>query len=126
MLAEQAYQTNPIYAILHESIYCQPFAQNQFGQSESAWSAHRVRQSYPEFNYQTGKPFLFTGEMVYPWMFEQMECLKSLKFAADKIAEKQNWSALYDVEKLKTIRFPLLVRFMLKICMLSLIIHAKH
>lgn len=89
MLAEQAYQTNPIYAILHESIYCQPFAKNDSEQTASVWSAHRVRQTYPEFNYQTGKPFLFTGEMVYPWMFEQMQCLKPLKEAANKLAENK-------------------------------------
>ncbi|GAK86352.1 proline iminopeptidase [Vibrio ponticus] len=54
MLAEQGFQTNPIYAILHESIYCQGFASN--------WSAHRVRDQYAQFNYQKGQPFLFTGE----------------------------------------------------------------
>lgn len=107
MLAEQAYQTNPIYAILHESIYCQPFAKNDSEQAESAWSAHRVRQIYPEFNYQTGKPFLFTGEMVYPWMFEQMQCLKPLKEAANKLANKPDWPALYDLEQLKNNTVPI-------------------
>ncbi|PSW20561.1 alpha/beta hydrolase [Photobacterium sanctipauli] len=92
MLAEQSYQTNPIYAILHESIYCQHTA--------SEWSAHRVRQQYPAFNYQTGQPFLFTGEMVFPWMFEQFECLKPLKEAADMLAIKQDWTDLYDVNAL--------------------------
>ncbi|HCH01373.1 MAG TPA: alpha/beta hydrolase [Vibrio sp.] len=107
MLVEQAYQTNPIYAILHESIYCQPFAKNDSELTASDWSAHRVRQTYPEFNYQTGNPFLFTGEMVYPWMFEQMQCLKPLKEAANKLAEKQDWSALYDVEQLKKNTVPI-------------------
>ncbi len=96
MLAEQAYQTNPIYAILHESIYCQPFAKNTNNDTASLWSAHRVRQQYPEFNYQKGHPFLFTGEMVFPWMFEQMECLKPLQQAAQLLAEKSDWPTLYN------------------------------
>ncbi|OEF27566.1 alpha/beta fold hydrolase [Vibrio rumoiensis] len=101
MLAEQAYQTNPIYAILHESIYCQPFAKNEVNKTQSLWAAHRIRDSYPEFNYQIGQPFYFTGEMVYPWMFEQMECLKPLKHASQLLAEKSDWTRLYDIEQLE-------------------------
>ncbi|MDV5170375.1 alpha/beta fold hydrolase [Photobacterium rosenbergii] len=92
MLAEQSYQTNPIYAILHESIYCQ--------QSASNWSAHRVRNSFPKFNYQKGNTFQFTGEMVYPWMFEQFECLKPLQEAANLLAERTDWADLYDPQAL--------------------------
>ncbi|OZS43457.1 alpha/beta fold hydrolase [Photobacterium sanguinicancri] len=92
MLMEQAYQTNPIYAILHESIYCQHTA--------SAWSAHRVRDQYPQCHYQKGQDFCFTGEMVFPWMFDQLECLKPLKAAADLLAEKSDWPLLYDVDQL--------------------------
>ena len=81
------YNTNPIFALLHESIYCQ--------QSASNWSAHRVRQQYPQFNYSADKPFLFTGEMIYPWMFEQFNNLKPLKEAAAMLAEKSDWPMLY-------------------------------
>ena len=98
MLMEQGFQTNPIYAILHESIYCQGFA--------SQWSAHRVRQQQEAFNYQPGKPFLFTGEMVFPWMFDQYECLKPLKAAADLLAEKSDWTPLYNAEVLSQNRVP--------------------
>ncbi|MGR5142925.1 alpha/beta fold hydrolase [Photobacterium sp. DNB23_23_1] len=92
MLAEQSYQTNPIYAILHESIYCQYSASN--------WSAHRVRDNFPQFNYHKGSAFNFTGEMVYPWMFDQFECLKPLQEAANLLAERTDWADLYDVEAL--------------------------
>ncbi|PMN70381.1 alpha/beta fold hydrolase [Enterovibrio norvegicus] len=99
MLAEQSYQTNPIYAFLHEPIYNQGDASN--------WSAHRVRHhAFPEFNYEQGKPFLFTGEMVYPWMFDQMENLTSLKGAADRLASKADWPALYDVDALASNTVP--------------------
>ena len=98
MLAEQAFQTNPIYAILHESIYCQGFASN--------WSAHRVRGEYDEFNYQSGKPFYFTGEMVFPWMFDQYTCLQPLKQAAELLAAKSDWTPLYDPAQLANNKVP--------------------
>ncbi|RJX66530.1 alpha/beta fold hydrolase [Vibrio sinensis] len=99
MLAEQGFQTNPIYAILHESIYCQGFASN--------WSAHRVRQTRDEFNYQPNKPFYFTGEMVFPWMFEQYTCLKPLQQAAEILAQKQDWSSLYSAQQLANNTVPI-------------------
>lgn len=92
MQQEQGYLTNPIYAILHESIYCQGTASN--------WSAHRVREQYPHFNYQSGSEFWFTGEMVYPWMFDQLETLKPLREAANMLAEKSDWGTLYNAEQL--------------------------
>ena len=99
MQQEQGYLTNPIYAILHESIYCQESASN--------WSAHRVREQYSQFNYQSGKAFMFTGEMVYPWMFEQLKTLKALRPAANLLAEKQNWGKLYDTDILSKNKVPL-------------------
>ncbi|AAN56064.2 alpha/beta fold hydrolase [Shewanella oneidensis MR-1] len=92
------YNTNPIFALLHEAIYCQHNA--------SQWSAHRVREQYPAFNYKIGKPFLFTGEMIYPWMFEQFSHLVPLKAAAELLADKADWPALYDLEQLSNNRVP--------------------
>lgn len=92
MQQEQGYLTNPIYAFLHESIYCQNFA--------SDWSAHRVRGDYPQFNYKQGDAFWFTGEMVFPWMFDQLQTLKPLKQAANILATKEDWTALYDGSQL--------------------------
>ncbi len=92
------YNTNPIYTLLHEAIYCQGDASN--------WSAERVRQQYPEFNWQSGQPFLFTGEMVYPWFCDQFKNLKSLKEAANILAEKTDWPELYDQDVLKNNAVP--------------------
>ncbi len=92
MLMEQNFQTNPIYALLHEPLYCQDFASN--------WSAHRVRQVRDEFNYAKGKAFYFTGEMVFPWMFDQYTSLQPLKQAAELLAEKSDWSELYSADVL--------------------------
>ena len=39
--------------------------------------------------------------MIYSWMFDEYECLKPLKHAADQLAEYSEWPALYDVEALR-------------------------
>ncbi|MCT8987014.1 alpha/beta hydrolase [Shewanella phaeophyticola] len=92
------YNTNPIFALLHESIYCQ--------QQASAWAAHRVRAEYSQFNYRPGKPLLFTGEMIYPWMFSQFEQLEPLQQAANLIAAKKDWPSLYNLETLAENKVP--------------------
>lgn len=92
MLNQQSYQTNPIYAILHEAIYCQ--------QQASDWAAERVRQQYPQYHYQKGSDLCFTGEMVYPWMFDQMTCLQPLREAAHLLAAKEDWPLLYCEQQL--------------------------
>jgi pimeloyl-ACP methyl ester carboxylesterase len=94
----QAFETNPIYAILHEPIYSQGFA--------SKWSAHRVREQYPEFEIATDKPIYFTGEMIYPWMFDEYKHLRPLKEAAELLANYDGWPVLYDIPSLNNNRVP--------------------
>jgi pimeloyl-ACP methyl ester carboxylesterase len=83
-----AFETNPIYALLHEPIYCEAVAPN--------WSAERIRAEYPEFNIAPDQPILFTGEMVYPWMFDEYQHLRPLKAAAELLAAYPDWPMLYD------------------------------
>ena len=87
-----AWDTNPIYAILHEPIYCQGEAAN--------WSAQRILEDFPQFSFQPGAELLFTGEMVFPWMFDDIGALCPLKTAADLLAAEENWPRLYDLETL--------------------------
>ena len=84
-----SFDTNPIYALLHEAIYCQ-------GES-SQWSAHRVAKTYDLIS---SLPFRFTGEMVYPWMFEDYVELRPLAEAAELLAQKSDWPQLYDPKRL--------------------------
>lgn len=91
--AAQNFETNPIFAILHEAIYCQEFA--------SHWSAERVRTEYPQFAPDPSRPVLFTGEMIYPWMFDEYPQLQPLKAAAELLAAAADWPRLYDVETLR-------------------------
>ena len=83
--------SNPLYALLHESIY---------GQGEATdWAALRVLQDFPEFRPDAAAPLL-TGEMVYPWYFDQDPALRPLRTVAQLLAEKDDWKPLYDPERL--------------------------
>ncbi|MEV7604246.1 alpha/beta fold hydrolase [Paenarthrobacter sp. NPDC089322] len=88
---------NPLYAVLHESIYGQ-------GQATD-WAAWRVLQEFPDFKPEAEDPLL-TGEMVYPWYFEQDPALVPLRDVAEILASKQDWGPLYDLERLRANTVP--------------------
>jgi pimeloyl-ACP methyl ester carboxylesterase len=92
VMAQISFAQGPLFAILHEPIYAQGAATN--------WAAERVRAEYPEFNWRSGQPFLFTGEMIYPWMFEEDRALRPTRAAAELLAAETNWPALYDLAQL--------------------------
>jgi pimeloyl-ACP methyl ester carboxylesterase len=77
---------NPLYAILHEACYADGCA--------TRWAAQRMLPD--EF---ASRPELFTGEMVYPWMFEAYGALAPLREAAELLAA-HTWPALYDAGRL--------------------------
>jgi pimeloyl-ACP methyl ester carboxylesterase len=84
------WDTNPIYALLHEPIYAQGAAPN--------WSAERVLAEFPEFVKED--TVYFWGEMVYPWLFDDVRVLRPLKGAADRLAGDADWPKLYDRDAL--------------------------
>ena len=45
-------------------------------------------------------PLLFSGEMVYSWMGDDYAWLRALKPAAELLAAKRDWGALYDAASL--------------------------
>jgi hypothetical protein len=79
-------RSNPLYALMHESIYGQGEATN--------WSAWRMLAENPWFR-PDADPLLLTGEMVYPWYFEQDPALRPLRDVAELLAAKQDWTPLY-------------------------------
>lgn len=91
------FETNPIYTLLHEAIYCQKESSN--------WSAHRITQQVPDFEIDRD-PFYFTGEMVYPWMCTDYKELRPFADAAMILAKKSDWPMLYDEEKLRQNKVP--------------------
>ena len=95
----QSFDSHPIYSLLQEACYTQQLA--------SAWSAERVRTEFPAFAHTNAGALLFTGEMIYPWMFEQYSQLQPLQGAAHILAKKTDWPMLYDVAALKNNRVPM-------------------
>lgn len=89
--AAVSFATNPLYAVLHEPAYAQGEA--------TRWSAERIRAEYPELDGDR-RPLLFTGEMIYPWMFEADSAIAPLSAAADQLAEVADWPPLYDAARL--------------------------
>lgn len=88
---------NPLYAVLHESIYAQGEA--------TKWAAWRVLEEYPEFEPSADEPLL-TGEMVYPWYFVQDPALVPFQPVAELLASKADWGPLYDTQRLATNTVP--------------------
>ena len=86
------FERNPIYAILHESSYADGVA--------TRWSAERVMPA--EYG---DTPELFTGEHVFPWMFEDYGALAPLREAAELLAAHE-WPRLFDAERLRANEVP--------------------
>jgi pimeloyl-ACP methyl ester carboxylesterase len=94
--AETTFAPNPIYALLHEAAYAQ-------GEGPTRWSAARVMGEFPQF---VEDPTMLTGEMIYPWMFEEHAALSPLREAAELLAERRDWAPLYDPARLAANEVP--------------------
>lgn len=92
VMARSSYSDGPLFAALQESIYGS-------GDGASAWAAERERALRPEFG-EEARPLLFTGEMMYPWMFEEIRVLRPFRAAVEALAARESWSPLYDPERL--------------------------
>lgn len=93
-----AFDTNPIFCILHESIYAEGYA--------TRWAAERLRKEFPWVNIDPNQRFYFTGEMISPSMLEDFANLRSLKDCAELLADKDDWCELYDLDQLEQNKVP--------------------
>ncbi|MBN9335554.1 alpha/beta fold hydrolase [Devosia sp.] len=87
-----SYDSNPLFVVLHESLYGE-------GPGATAWAADRVRQELPQFAPER-RPLLFTGEMMFPWMLEEIRSLRDFRAGAEALAARDTYSALYDLHRL--------------------------
>jgi pimeloyl-ACP methyl ester carboxylesterase len=86
------FSRDPIYAILHEACWADG--------GTTRWSCERLLPAdYDE------DPGLFTGEHVYPWMFDDYGALAPLREAAEILAEHE-WPRLYDEQQLRANEVP--------------------
>ncbi|KAI5289981.1 hypothetical protein KEM54_002745 [Ascosphaera aggregata] len=76
-----------LYAVFQEAIYCQGEASN--------WSAERFIRKIQAFRSDAEKMY-FTGEMVFPHIFESSDELAEIRGAAELIATTSDWPNLYD------------------------------
>lgn len=89
--AIQSFDSNPLYALIHEACYAQGAA--------TGWAAQQVVEAAADLA-PTVDPFPFTGEMVFRWTFEDSAVLRPLLGAADRLAAREDWPRLYDPERL--------------------------
>ncbi|MHA7269131.1 alpha/beta fold hydrolase [Arthrobacter sp. HLT1-20] len=90
--AQVSRAAQPLYALMHESIYVQDEPSN--------WAAARVLGEHHDFHPDVAEPLL-TGEAVYPWYFEQDPALSPLSELAEVLAQRtEGWGPLYSREQL--------------------------
>lgn len=102
------FDTNIIYAILHEAIYCDGpgYASN--------WASQRIGEKEPSFPWikpsatTTGleQPLYFSGENIFPFHFDTHPELIQLRDVAQKLATYDQWSPLYDLDQLSMNEVP--------------------
>jgi hypothetical protein len=85
------FSRNPLFAAVHESCYADG--------GVTAWSAERtLPRDFDDVE-------LFTGEHVFPWMFEDYAALQPLREAAELLA-LHPWPRLYDESQLAANEVP--------------------
>jgi pimeloyl-ACP methyl ester carboxylesterase len=100
--AELSFAEAPLYALVHEACYAQG--------SATRWAADRIITEFPAFDpaaaVEGDITLLFTGEMIYPWMFETDPVLRPLRDAAEDLAARDSWPRLYDPARLAANNVP--------------------
>ena len=90
--AATPFARNPLYAVLHEASWADG--------GSTRWAAERtLPEAYADV------PELFTGEHVFPWMFEDYGALGPLREAAELLAGRE-WPRLYDPDRLAANEVP--------------------
>ncbi|MFF2270845.1 alpha/beta fold hydrolase [Agromyces sp. NPDC058136] len=90
------FERNPLFIALQESIY---------GPGPTGWAAERARAARPEFD-SAARPLRFTGEMVFPWMFDEIRALRGFGAGVERLAETDTPIALYDPVRLAANEVP--------------------
>ncbi len=91
---------SPLFWVLQESIY------GDGANGPIGWAAQRELSRHPEFA-ADARPLFFTGEMAYPWMTEEIRALRPFHPAVEALAAREEWSRLYDLDRLAANDVPL-------------------
>ncbi|MDR3472120.1 MAG: alpha/beta fold hydrolase [Devosia sp.] len=98
VMTATSYDSGPLFATLQESIY-------GHGSGATRWAAERIRAEFPAFD-PGARPLLFTGEMMFPWMFEEIRSLRPFQAGAEALAQRENYPELYDAARLAANEVP--------------------
>lgn len=86
----------PLYIALQEAIY---------GPGPTTWGAQQVREQQSDFD-ESARPVQFTGEMAFPWMFEEMKGLAGFSAGVHALTQGHWPIELYNAEKLRDNQVP--------------------
>ena len=92
-MVRTAQADGPLFWTLQESIY------GHGAGRPTGWAAQAERDRRPEFD-PDRRPLLFTGEMAFPWMFDEIRLLRPFAPAVHELAARTQWSPLYDLDRL--------------------------
>ena len=67
------------------------------GDDVRPWAAHATM---PDDFAPDARPLQLTGEMILPWMFEEMAELRPFRAATEALHARTEWPELYDVDRL--------------------------
>ncbi|WP_246125458.1 alpha/beta fold hydrolase [Cellulomonas xylanilytica] len=98
VVRETGFDSNPLYAVLQEVIYHQ-------GAREPGWAAQSERDRWTSYA-PDARPLQLTGETIFPWMYEQHAALRPFRAAAEQLAARTEWPALYDLDVLAANEVP--------------------
>ena len=93
-------RTNPLYWTLQEFIYADGDTM------PIRWAAAEEKAHRAEFD-TLARPLMFTGEAMFPWMFEQERALRPFKPAMDVLMEDTHFGTIYDADQLARNEVPL-------------------
>lgn len=95
-----AQRGGPLFWTLQESIY------GDGDNGPIGWAAESESAKHPECS-PDARPLMFTGEMTYRWMFDEISALRPFADAVDQLAARKSWSRLYDQNRLAANEIPL-------------------
>ena len=95
---------NELYWTLQEGIYMNGGDTEQCAAPN--WAAQRELDKRPEFS-DTARPLLFTGEMCYPWRFNEDAALRPFHDAEEIFMQSTDWGKIYDLNQLQHNEVPL-------------------
>jgi pimeloyl-ACP methyl ester carboxylesterase len=95
-----SFAENPLWSALQEAA---EYTDDTSGATR--WAAQAEHDRHPEFA-EEARPLRFTGEMFYPWMFEEIRLLRPFGPAVDLLQQRAEWPARYDHARLAANEIP--------------------